>query len=502
MEIKTEEWTGDHYRRLLDNLLEGFQIIDRQWRYVYLNKAAITHSRQTPEDLIGKTMMECYPDIENTDLFLMLQTCIEEQSARTIENNFKYPDGSSGWFELHVEPFPEGLVILSFDITERKHLEEQNLRLQRMETVGSLAGGIVHDMNNILGPIMLSLAVLRKRLTNAGDQKFIDVLETNSKRAADLVKQILTFARGAAQNRSPVRPSFLIDEVMKLLKPTFPSNITLTVSIQPNLWMISADAVQIHQVLTNLAVNARDAMADGGTLSIEVENVTLDERHARMFPGKPGIYVLFRITDTGSGIPPENLKKIFDPFFTTKELGKGTGLGLSTVASIVKGHQGIIDVSSDVGTGTQFRFYIPAITSEKELMTHHDIIKAIHGNGELILVVDDDAIIREIASVTLETGGYSVINAADGTEALALYTNRQNDIKLVLTDMDMPVMDGATLARFLRKLNSSVSIVGSSGTSVRPTLKELESFGMNAFLPKPYTSEILLRMIYDTLNRK
>ena len=177
-------------------------------------------------------------------------------------------------------------------------------------------------------------------------------------------------------------------------------------------------------------------------------------------------------------------------------------MGLSTVSSIVKGHQGIIDLSSDVGTGTQFRFYIPAITSEKELMTHQDIIKAMHGNGELILVVDDDAIIREIASVTLEAGGYSVVNAADGTEALAIYTNRQNDIKLVFTDMDMPVMDGATLAKFLRKLNSSVSIVGSSGSSVRPTLKALESFGMNAFLPKPYTSEILLRMIYDTLNRK
>lgn len=502
MKLKVEHWNADRYEQLLDNLIEGFQIIDHEWRYLYLNKAAIEHSRRTREELSGKTMMECFPGIETTELFRILQGCLTKRAAHTMENQFVYPDGTSAWFELHIEPVPDGLVILSFDISERKQLQEQNLRLQRLESVGSLAGGIVHDMNNILGPIMLALATLRKRLSDSRDHKMVELLETNSKRAADLVKQILTFARGADLTRAPLKPAAVLDEILKLIGPTFPANISINVNLQPDVWRISADVVQIHQVLMNLAVNARDAMLAGGRLTLEAENATIDAQHARMFRGNPGAYVLFKITDTGTGIPPEIKTKIFDPFFTTKEIGKGTGLGLSTVSSIIKGHGGLLDITSEVGRGTQFRIYLPAITSDEEVTAQQETLRAVQGNGELILVVDDDAIVREIATVTLEAGGYNVVTAADGTEALAIYTKHQQNLKLVLTDMDMPIMDGATLARFLRKLSPDVRIVGTSGTSERPALKELESYGMNAFLPKPYTSEILLRSIFETLHHK
>jgi CheY-like chemotaxis protein len=222
-----------------------------------------------------------------------------------------------------------------------------------------------------------------------------------------------------------------------------------------------------------------------------------------MFPeAKPGFYVLFKVTDTGTGMPPEVTKKIFDPFFTTKEIGKGTGLGLSTVSSIVKSHGGVLDVQSEVGKGTEFRVYLTAVESKEAKQAQQDILEAVQGNGELILVVDDDAIVREIATLTLETGGYKVITAADGTEALGLYAKHQPDIRLVVTDMDMPIMDGPSLVRILRKMSPHVAIIGSSGSSDNPGPKEFRPTGLNVFLPKPYTSEMLLRLVYETLHQK
>ncbi len=491
------------YRNTLDTMLEGCQIVGFDWRYLYLNDAAASQGRRAKGELLGRTMMEMYPGIETTKMFVKARRCMDERIPQLIENEFTFPDGSKGWFDLRIEPAREGIFILSSDITERRQLEERNLRLQRMESVGSLAGGIVHDLNNILAPIMMALGSFRKKLSDPKDQKIVELLETNSKRGADLVKQILTFARGSELKRSHLKPTLVLDEVLKLIKPTFPSNISINLNLQNDLWSISADVTQIHQVFMNLAVNARDAMPQGGTLTFEAENVSIDEHHARMFPeAKPGLYILFKITDTGTGMTPEIMSKIFDPFFTTKEIGKGTGLGLSTVLSIVKGHKGVLDVHSEVGKGTQFRIYLPTIESEKEAQAQREIQEALQGNGELILVVDDDAIVREIATITLEASGYKVITAADGTEALGLYGKHQSDIRLVITDMDMPVMDGATFVRVLRKMSPKVAIVGSSGSSDRSGLKELEASGMNVFLPKPYTSEILLRLVYETLHQK
>lgn len=268
------------------------------------------------------------------------------------------------------------------------------------------------------------------------------------------------------------------------------------------MWSISADATQIHQVLVNLSINARDAMPYGGTLSFDVENFSFGDEDTRMFPGvKPGLYVLMKVSDTGTGMPPEVKSKIFDPFFTTKEIGKGTGLGLSTVTSIVKGHEGFLDVLSEVGEGTQFRLYFPAVASVEATQEQQEAMQAVQGNGEMILLVDDDAIVREIAMLSLKASGYNVITAEDGTDAVRIYGQQNHTIRLVITDMDMPLMDGASLVRILRKMNPDIIIIGSSGTADTPRLKKLEESGINSFLPKPYTTEILLKVIHETLHR-
>lgn len=496
---------SDHVDRyqVFHNLLEGCQVIGPDWRYIYVNDTAAKHGHQSKQALIGKTMIEMYPGIETTEMYAHLRRCMYERVPHIMENQFMFPDGTAGWFELRMEPVTEGVFILSLDITERKRLEEQNQRLQRLESVGALAGGIVHDLNNILGPIMLALGALRSRLADPGDHKMIDLLQTNSKRAADLAKQMLTFARGAEAKRSPLRLNLVVNEVLKLIKPTFASNISFKMDIPKNLPAINGDATQIHQILMNLAVNARDAMPQGGTLAFSAEHIAIDEQHSRIFSeAQPGLYVLLKVSDTGTGMSPEVRRRIFDPFFTTKERGKGTGLGLSTVFSIVKAHRGFLNVSSEIGKGTEFTIYFPAVESGESRQAQRELIEAMQGNGEWILLVDDDAVVREVATISLEVGGYKVLTASDGTEAVALFAKYQQDVSLVITDLDMPFMDGTQLLRVLRKMNPGLIIIGSSGTADDVRLQQFDLSEMNAFLSKPYTSEILLRSIYQALNHK
>jgi PAS domain S-box-containing protein len=388
---------------------------------------------------------------------------------------------------------------IATDITEKKSLEARFLRAQRLESIGRLASGIAHDLNNILSPVLMGAQMLQLRSPNAEDQRLLQIMLGNVERGAEMVKQILLFARGIQGERTNLQPKHLIREIVKVVTETFPKSVQVKSAISEDPWLILGDTTQIHQVLMNLCVNARDAMPSGGILSIRTENLRLDEIYTRMNPeAKAGGYVMIAVADTGEGIPQQLLSNIFDPFFTTKEQGKGTGLGLSTVQGIVKSHGGFINVYSEVGKGTEFKIYLPVAESP------HAITEAVQvdwpmGNGELILVVDDEAAVRELAQNVLETFGYRALMASDGAEAMAIYAERRGEIQAVVTDLMMPVMDGPATIRALQRLDPEVKIIAVSGLTGNGRMLEATQAGVKSFLPKPYTADRLLKAVAEIL---
>ena len=395
---------------------------------------------------------------------------------------------------------PKSVLLINSDITETKKLESQFLRAQRLESIGTLASGIAHDLNNILSPILMATGILRQSLPKA-DQQMVDIIEGSAERGAGIVKQVLTFARGVEGERVLLQPKHLLTDMVKVMHQTFPKNIDIKTNFAAELWTVQGDATQLHQVLLNLCVNARDAMSPtGGMLKVSCENVEVDAQIASMNPGAAvGPHVCFSVTDTGSGMTPEVMEKIFNPFFTTKEQGKGTGLGLATVIGIVKGHKGFLALQSEVGVGTTFRIHLPADcegrTEEKQAETLADL----KGNGELVLVVDDEAAIREVIMGTLEAHNYRCYSAEDGTDALAMYFERRSSIHLIITDLHMGMMDGITLTKSLKKLTPDVKVIISSGHIQKENQTILEGLGVKQFLEKPYTAEKLLLCVKNAL---
>jgi PAS domain S-box-containing protein len=394
---------------------------------------------------------------------------------------------------------PNSILVVNSDITEKKRLEVQFLRVQRLESIGALAGGIAHDINNILSPILLAVQMLQMKFPDADSQRFLTILQQNAERGGEMIKQVLQFARGVESKQILLQPLHLIDEVARMLRETLGKSIEVKTRMPDGVWPVVGDPTQLHQVLMNLCVNARDAMPHGGRLTLAAENFVIDESYARMnIDSTPGRYVLITVADTGAGIPFEIIDRIFDPFFTTKGAGSGTGLGLSTVIGIVKSHGGFISVSSQQGTGSEFKVYVPAAESVSRVPALKTEPETQKGHGELILVVDDEAAIREITRSTLEAACYQVLTASDGAEAVALYAQRSVDIKLVITDIAMPYMDGIATIRALRKLNPLIEIIVSTGAGDR-SRNHLAKPGVNAVLSKPYTAETLLKTLTEVL---
>lgn len=393
---------------------------------------------------------------------------------------------------------PQEILSVDTDITEKKQLEAQFLRAQRLESLGTLASGVAHDMNNVLTPILAAAQLLPLRLPDLDERSrsLLRMLEESAKRGTNLVQQILSFARGSDGTRTPLQIRHILSEVVRVVRQTFPKSIDISLNLETTeLWNICADATQLHQVLMNLTVNARDAMPDGGTLTIAAENLVLDENYARMnIDARSGPYVVVTVADTGTGIPPEILERIFEPFFTTKEPGKGTGLGLSTTLSIVKSHGGFVNVYSEIGQGTQFKIYLPAeVSSKTELAIGSPELPL--GKGELVLVVDDEASVREIVKASLEAYNYRVMTAQDGIEAISLYAQYQSKIPVILLDLMMPSLDSASTIRALQQLDPNVSIVVMSGLSANEPIKNMSNIKVQAFLAKPFTSQELLQTI-------
>lgn len=396
---------------------------------------------------------------------------------------------------------PKSILAVDTDITEKKQLEAQLHHTQRLESLGTLASGIAHDLNNILTPILAGTQLLQHQLQQADNrtQQLLQLQENHAKRGAKLVKQVLSFASGVEGERAVVQVSRLFEEAKHMVAETFPRTIDLHIQIQPDLWEIWGDASQLYQVLMNLCLNARDAMPDGGMLRLSAKNLFLDGNTARMTPGaRVGAYVAINVSDAGTGIPPEIRDRIFDPFFTTKELEQGTGLGLSVASGIIKSHNGFIEVSSRVGGGTQFKLFLPA--TEMAIEFAEEAVELPRGNGELVLVVDDEPGICLTAKTWLETCGYRVLTANNGIEAIALCNQHQQALQAVLIDLMMPSMDGPAAIRSLSKLNPQIRVIATSGLVSGKQLAATEELCVKAFLSKPYTSAKLLKTVYEVLS--
>lgn len=398
---------------------------------------------------------------------------------------------------------PERVLCINSDVTEKKLLETQFLRAQRLESIGTLAGGIAHDLNNVLMPILMSTELLKASARDDEAREYVENVRVSAQRAADMVKQVLSFARGVEGERVPVQLRHLADEVVRIAGETFPKSIRIDMRYAHELWPIIGSPTQVSQVMLNLLVNARDAMPHGGRVVVSLENVILDEVYTEMNPdAAPGPYVVVKVTDNGEGIPAAIQDRVFEPFFTTKEIGKGTGLGLSTALGIVKSHRGFVHLYSEVGKGTTFKLYFPASANEVAVHDHallNDKTNLPRGMGETVLVVDDERAIREIMERTLTRFGYRVLVAANGAEAVAIYAQQHQRIDVVLTDMAMPIMDGPATAVALRAINPDVKIIGSSGLAANGLVAKAAGAGVQSFIPKPYSAEAVLQMLRQVL---
>jgi two-component system cell cycle sensor histidine kinase/response regulator CckA len=490
---------------LLDQARDAIIVRNLDDRITYWNKSAERLFGWTAEEAIGHSMPELL--VLDTTVFQQARDKAIETEEWTGELQLIGKDGlklivESRWTLVRdTSGQRRGIMTINTDITESKKLEQQFLRNQRMESIGTLAGGIAHDLNNALAPILMSAQLLRMRFDDSDMHKTLDVLEASAQRGADMVKQVLTFARGIEGSHGTVQLKHLIRDMVTMAKQTFPKAIQIREKVSKDIWPINGDATQLHQVLLNLCVNARDAMPEGGALTIAAENIQLDEHSARVhMEARPGPYTVLSVIDTGTGMPPHVQERIFDPFFTTKEAGKGTGLGLSTVRSIVKNHNGFLTLETAEHKGTHFKVYLPALASVSAAQAAAARPTLPSGNGEWVLVVDDEALIRDIARQMLQTFGYHVLVASNGAEAVATCATHVGKIRVMVTDLSMPIMDGTAAIAAVRIIDPNIKVIVASGSWVESKTKDSEASTVRAVLVKPYTPETLLTTIHRVLS--
>ena len=395
---------------------------------------------------------------------------------------------------------PKSILTINTDITDKKNIEQQFLRAQRLESVGTLASGLLHDLNNVLTPIILAVPFMRDKLTDESSQDILRTLESSAKRGEGVVRQLMSFVRGVKGDHVILQLKLLVWELLHFIAETFPPIIKVVKHCPKGIWYVLGDSTQLYQVLMNLSINARDAMPNGGTLTIDLQNITLSEQEASLHLGAaPGMYVILSVKDTGSGISPEIINRIFDPFFTTKEPGKGTGLGLSSSLSIVKSHGGFIDVHSEVGKGTEFKVFLPAKEEKVKSEVSQDS-KVPMGHGETILVVDDEKTLQDLLRPTLEKQNFKVLSAFDGIEAIAIYEENQNKIDIVLLDMLMPKLSGLSTIPKLRQINPQIKIICMTGSMLDNLGSEMNAaIRKLPFLQKPFNYEDVATMVNEVL---
>jgi len=487
---------------VLDHSLDLICAFDSEGRFVRVSAACEHMLGCTPEELLGTRYLDM---VMPEDHAKTLQASADERAgvpARNFENRYVRKDGgvrniqwAARWSEEEQTMFCVGR-----DVTEHKQLEAQFLRAQRMESIGTLAGGIAHDFNNILAPIALSIELLRVDDGDPMRDEVLSTIERSARRGADMVQQLLSFARGVERDQVTNQLRHLIRDVEQILDETFLKTIDVQTDVADDLWPVQGDPTQLHQVLMNLAVNARDAMPAGGQLTITAHNVVLDGHQASLHAGAvAGPYVRVQVIDTGTGMSGEVLDRAFEPFFTTKEIGRGTGLGLSTSQGIVRSHGGVMEVTSEMGTGTTVVIYLPASPDAFVELLADTAPQLPRGKGQLVMVVDDEDALRNVAGRALEAFGYRVLLAGDGREAIELFGTHHAEIAAVVTDMMMPNVDGSTLIAALRALDPTVCIAVASGVNTPTLVSEAQRLRVEHWISKPYSAETLLVTLKEML---
>ena len=505
--VESERFAGN----TLDSLKSAIVILDERGVIISSNRSwsLLTQSRgfTAKETGLGINYLDDLmtsrqaPPAATAIIAGVREVILGHKTDFTLEYAWHLPQHPQ-WFICRASRFsgegPIRVVVSNLDNTQLKSLQDQQNRSQRMESLGTLAGGIAHDLNNALSPIIMGWELLKKE--NPQPSPMLDIVQSSVKRAADMVRQLLTFAKGTEATRAPLDTSQLVIEVQNIVVNTFPKNIELQIEMDQNLPTIMGDATQLHQILLNLCVNARDAMPHGGRLIVQVKTVQVDEVYtAYQMDARPGLYLKVNVMDTGTGIPPDVLNHIFEPFFTTKGPKKGTGLGLSTVLGIVKGHGGFIRAYSEVGKGSVFSVHLPVGQNRSVPERGPRNAVEVRGKGQTILLVDDEAPIRGIGSTVLAELGFNPMTASDGLEGLLLATENRSRLTAVILDMDMPQMNGITLARALRRLNQDLPIAAMSGRFSEEAQAELLEIGVTAQMAKPFTKDNLAEVLHTLI---
>lgn len=474
----------------------------REERFQYCNRQVFETLGYPPAEIGSRSPQELVNLIHPDDLDGCLKASGRLFAARSgervdVEVRIRHQRGHWCWIALSALVFerdhrghPLSILGTGQDITGKKRLATQVLRAQRLESLGTLAEGIAHDLNNVLAPVLMSIQLLKMKHLDPDSKRWLGTMHENIERGAGMIRQILHFTRGSQSERRPLRPGPLVRRIGRTLEDLLPGTINVVTEVPPNTWSISGDPNQLQEALINLALNARDAMPSGGTLKIGVENQELDEAAVRENIGaQSGRYVVISVTDDGEGIPPEYQARVFEPFFTTREQGKGNGLGLASVQGIIRGHDGFIDLWSEPGAGTVFQVFLPALmTADKEV---NPVARQSTRPESSVLVVDDEEPALDLCRRSLEKDGYQVLTARDGVEAIAIYAARREEIGAVITDLAMPMMDGPATIRALFKLNPGVKIIALRGTADEEKVAEASSAGAQIFLPKPIDAERL-----------
>ncbi|MGD8509846.1 MAG: PAS domain S-box protein [Syntrophobacterales bacterium] len=503
----------EKYRTVLEANPDPVVVYDIKGKVVYYNPAFTRVFGWSLGERLGKKMDVFVPEESLPETQTMINRVLAGESFSGIETHRYTKQGKlipvsiSGAVLRDMDGNPVGSVINLRDISQQKNLEGQLQQAQKMEAVGTLAGGIAHDFNNLLQAIQgyTELLLLRKKEGDSDWRELQEVIRA-SKRGAELTQQLLTFSRKVESKRRPLDLNQEVGEVRELLERTIPKMIDVEFQLADNLKMVNADPAQLKQVLMNLAVNAKDAMPEGGKLLIETQSVTLDQEFCRRYAEvKPGNYVLFSISDTGHGMGKETLEHIFDPFYTTKEVGKGTGLGLAIVYGIIKNHEGYITCYSRLEIGTTFRIYLPTIEPETvpvNVFMASEPEGDVRGGNETILLVDDEEFIRELGVDVLGRAGYTVLTASNGESALELYRQERARIDLVILDLIMPGMGGTKCLEELLKVDPDTRVLIASGYSPDGPTKGALDTGAKGFVSKPYDTSQLLQLVRKILDSK
>ena len=497
------------YRQIVQTANEGIWVTDQLDHITFVNQRLAQMLGYTPEELLHRPVRDLIESGDLADHQIQMQLGRQGQASQ-FERRLRHQDGRELWTWISGSPlFDDGGVYrgafaMLTDVTERRQLEAQLRQAQKLESIGQLAGGVAHDFNNILAAIMMHLSLLHQNPDlDEETTEALKELEVETKRAANLTRQLLMFSRRSVMQPRLLDVNEVVQNLLKMLRRLLGENITILFESQSGLPAVEADVGMLEQVLLNLAVNARDAMPKGGSLTIATSVVELDDEAVKLnSERRPGKFVSVTVTDTGSGMNEETLKRIFEPFFTTKEVGKGTGLGLPTAYGISKQHQGWIEVHSQPGYGSTFQVYLPANIQSLTVPETPSASAPVLGGRGTLLLVEDEEIVRRPIGIYLRKLGYHVIEAANGNQAFTLWRQHRDRIDLLYTDMVMPEgVTGLELAEKLRGEKPSLQVIISSGYSTEISMQGVPVDSGYVYLPKPSASALIAATIRDCLKK-